>query len=147
MHFTFSGISVAEENLSFNNPTSSNAYSLSMGALTNGTSRSTNTHIENNVEDGESTQTAPATTTSGLLSISSTSLGYSRAPALSEPSVARNITNNSIEESIENQVSSHNLSGPFVVNSNQLVPLFTNLPKHRFSTEAKRRQREICEFC
>ncbi|RTG89671.1 uncharacterized protein DC041_0012055 [Schistosoma bovis] len=139
----FTGISVAEENLSFNNPTSSNAYSLSMGALTNGTSRSTNTHIENNVEDGESTQTAPATTTSGLLSISSTSLGYSRAPALSEPSVARNITNNSIEESIENQVSSHNLSGPFVVNSNQLVPLFTNLPKHRFSTEAKRRQREI----
>ncbi|CAH8549747.1 unnamed protein product [Schistosoma margrebowiei] len=137
------GISVAEENLSFSNPTSTNAYSLSMGALTNGTGRSMNTHIENNIEDGESTQTAPATTTSGLLSISSTSLGYSRAPALSEPSVARNITNNSIEESIENQVSPHNLSGPFVVNSSQLVPLFTNLPKHRFSTEAKRRQREI----
>ncbi|CAH8564003.1 unnamed protein product [Schistosoma rodhaini] len=140
------GISVAEENLSFNNPTSSNGYSLSMGALTNSTGRNMDTHIENNIEDGESTQTAPATTTSGLLSISSTSLGHSRAPALSEPSVARNVTNNLMEENMENQVNSHdhsNLSGSFSVNSNLLVPLFANLPKHRFSTEARKRQREI----
>lgn len=140
------GISVAEENLSFNNPTSSNGYSLSMGALTNSTGRNMDTHIENNIEDGESTQTAPATTTSGLLSISSTSLGHSQAPALSEPSVARNVTNNLMEESMENQVNSHdhsNLSGSFAVNSNLLVPLFANLPKHRFSTEARKRQREI----
>ncbi|KAH8878146.1 FERM domain-containing protein 3 [Schistosoma japonicum] len=139
--FTFSALSVAEENLSLNNPTSSNAYSLSMGALTNGTGRSMNALNENNTEDGESTQTAPVTTTFGL---SSSQFGHSQAPPFSEPSVICNATtSNSVSESIGNQDASHiqsNLSDTFVVSSNQLVPLFANLPKRRFSTEARKRQ-------
>ncbi|KAH8878142.1 FERM domain-containing protein isoform 2 [Schistosoma japonicum] len=137
-------LSVAEENLSLNNPTSSNAYSLSMGALTNGTGRSMNALNENNTEDGESTQTAPVTTTFGL---SSSQFGHSQAPPFSEPSVICNATtSNSVSESIGNQDASHiqsNLSDTFVVSSNQLVPLFANLPKRRFSTEARKRQREL----
>ncbi|CAH8498898.1 unnamed protein product [Schistosoma turkestanicum] len=144
-------ISVAEENLSLNNnPTGNNPFSLSMGALTNDIGRSSsimNAPIENNnIEDGESTQTAPVITISGF---SSPLGGRSQAPIFSESSIQSNITtSNSIVESVENQEISNNQStlsssSNVIFNSNQLVPLFTNLPKRRFSTEARKRQREL----
>nr|CAH8848898.1 unnamed protein product [Trichobilharzia regenti] len=137
-----STMSVTDENLSLNHPTTNNPYSLSMVALSNDTGRSMNAINENGHEDGESTQTAPATSLSLLAP-----LGHSQVPAFSEPSVTRNVASSSATGSIENQDVSQNqsnLSGNVVVvNANQLAPLFTNIPKRRFSTEARRRQRRL----
>ncbi|CAH8521927.1 unnamed protein product [Heterobilharzia americana] len=125
------------------NPTSNNPYSLSMVALTNDTGRSMNAINENGIEDGESIQTAPATSL-GLLA----PLGHSQAPAFSEPSVVHHMTSSSVTGSIENPDVSglhnqSNFSSTVTIDPNQLVPLFINIPKRRFSTEARRRQRKL----